>query len=103
MNLEELIQQEEALFVLFGGAHCNVCHAIRPRLEAMVAERFPRMRFVYVDCEAVTDVCAQHGVFSLPVARAWFAGQKAGEWVRAFSLAEVGQALARPYALMFGN
>ena len=31
---------QSALLVLWGGAHCGVCQAIRPRLEALMAEHF---------------------------------------------------------------
>ena len=54
-----------ALLVLFGGAHCGVCQAIRPRIERMVAQSFPQVAMAYVDCAEAPAVCAQHGVFSL--------------------------------------
>lgn len=100
MDWNEIVAQDGVL-VLFGGAHCNVCHAIKPKLEEMVTQQFPKMGFAYIDCEAHTDLCAQRGVFSLPVVQAYFMGQKSGEWVRAFSLGEIAEALQRPYAMVF--
>ncbi len=101
MDLKVVIQQKEAVLVLFGGAHCNVCQVVKPKIEAMLAERFPKVKLVYVDCAAHTDLCAQEGVFSLPVVRVYFGGQKVGEWVRTFSLGQLEQAMVRPYGLMF--
>lgn len=101
MDLQALIQQESAVMVLFGGVHCNVCQVIKPKIEAMLAADFPKVKLVYVDCGEQTDLCAQEGVFSLPVVRVYFAGQKAGEWVRTFSLGQLADAMVRPYMLMF--
>lgn len=103
MDINAVIQQEDAVLVLFGGAHCNVCQVIKPKIESMLAERFPKVKLVYVDCEASTDLCAQEGVFSLPVVRVYFGGQKVGEWVRTFSLGQLEQAMSRPYGMMFDD
>ena len=78
-----------ALLVLFGGAHCGVCQAIRPRIEALVATRFPQISQAYVDCEQTPAVCAQQGVFSLPVLRLYVQRRLALEYGRSFSLQQV--------------
>ena len=78
-----------ALLVLWGGAHCGVCQAIRPRLEALMAEHFAAVALAYVDCADVPALCAQEGVFSLPVLRLYLQGQLALEYARSFSLQQV--------------
>lgn len=101
MGLQDRIQHSEAVLVLFGGAHCNVCQVIKPKITELLAHEFPRVEMVYVDCEAQQDLCAQEGVFSLPVVRVYFGGQRIGEWVRTFSLGQLREAMQRPYALYF--
>ena len=71
-----------ALLVLFGGAHCGVCQAIRPRIESMVAQSFPQVAMAYVDCAQAPAVCAQQGVFSLPVLRFYGRSTCAGAWAQ---------------------
>lgn len=88
-----------ALLLLFGGAHCGVCQAIRPRLQALVEQRFGAITLAYVDCEQTPAVCAQHSVFSLPVLRLYLDGQLALERARSFSLHEVQTEIERVYAL----
>lgn len=88
-----------ALLLLFGGAHCGVCQAIRPRLEALMTERFADVALAYVDCECAPQVCAQHGVFSLPVLHLYLDGKLVLERARSFSLLEVETDIARLYAL----
>ena len=88
-----------ALLVLFGGAHCGVCQAIRPRIESMVAQSFPQVAMAYVDCAQAPAVCAQQGVFCLPVLRFYLGGQLALERGRSFSLQEVGVEMERVLGL----
>ena len=88
-----------ALLVLYGGAHCGVCQAIRPRIEALMAEHFGAVDLAYVDCAAAPAVCAQQGVFSLPVLRLHVEGQLALEYARSFSLQQVLGDMERVLAL----
>lgn len=88
-----------ALLVLYGGAHCGVCQAIRPRIEALMAEHFGAVALASVDCAAAPAVCAQQGVFSLPVLRLYVQGQLALEYARSFSLQQVRGDIERVLAL----
>lgn len=94
--------QQEAVLLMFGGAHCGVCQALKPKLLAALTERFPLMRCAYIDCADQPDVCAQASVFTLPVVRVYLGGQLWWEGARAFSVAELLAAVERPYGLMFG-
>ncbi|RMD72314.1 MAG: thioredoxin [Bacteroidetes bacterium] len=101
MDPEQLIERHPAVMVLFGGPDCGVCHAIRPKLEALVAKAFPKMQFAYIDCADDPAACARHMVFTVPVVKVWLDGRLAGEWARAFSVEAIRQALERPYELLF--
>ena len=90
---------QPALLVLWGGAHCGVCQAIRPRLEALMAEHFAATALAYVDCAEAPALCAQEGVFSLPVLRLYVHGQLALEYARSFSLQQVLGDVERVLAL----
>lgn len=103
MDLNQIVETEAAVLVLFGGAHCHVCQVIRPKLEAMLADQFPKVRLVYVDCAEQSALCAQQGVLSLPTVHVYFGGQKVGEWVRTFSLGQLSAAMARPYGILFDS
>jgi len=103
LDILEQMKAEGALFILFGGEHCNVCHTLRPQLMSLLDEHFPDMRAVYVDCEASPEICAQHRVFSLPVVKAFIDGMLIAEDARAFSLNELMQRIQRPYAIWKEN
>lgn len=93
-DLHERLQQAQATLVLWGGAHCGVCHALKPRLAEMAAQHFAHLPLLYVDCQRSPAACAQYGVFTLPVLRLYVDGRIALEYARAFGVAQVRQEVA---------
>lgn len=70
--LSELLQTNPAVLILFGGPHCGVCQAIKPQLEKVTREKFPKLATAYIDCqESGCKLCAVRGIFSLPVVQLW--------------------------------
>lgn len=99
--LLELLHASPAVLLLYGGASCGVCQAIKPRLEKLASEQFPKLVTAYIDCqEAAGPICAARGIFSLPVVQLWFEGQRFAEFARVFSIGDVSAALERPYGLL---
>ncbi|MCG9712998.1 thioredoxin family protein [Shewanella insulae] len=98
--LDDYLAAHEAVLLLFGGAHCGVCQSIKPRLLQMLVEEFPKMRLCYIDCELQGDIAAAHRVFTLPVVELYFQGQAFARFMKVFSMAEVREAIARPYQLL---
>lgn len=88
---------------MFGSAGCGVCAAIRPRVEALLADRFPGLPLAYVDCDANTDICAQHSVFSLPALKLFLEGRAVLELARSFRLKELEAGIERSYSLWQAN
>lgn len=89
--------------LLFGGAHCGVCQVLRPRLEREMAKHFPQVALAYVDCAEAPRVCAQQGVFSLPVLRFYLDGKLVLERGRHVSVQEWLAQVERLLALSAGD
>jgi len=92
-----------SIFILFGGETCSVCKSIRPQLKTMLEQNFPEMRNVYVDCGVSPEICAQYGVFSLPVIKAYIDGMMIAEEVGAFSIKQLIKTLERPYTMWLSS
>jgi thioredoxin len=92
-----------AVFILFGGKQCNVCHALRPQLENMLELHYPDITSVYIDCEVSPDICAQHSVFTLPVVQFYIEGKKVTEFARSFSIEQLRQSMQRSYTIWREN
>ena len=99
-QLDKLKQQNDAVLILFGGAHCGVCQTIKPKIFDKFSAKFPDMGMIYIDCEQMQEICSQHGVLSLPVVQVFFMGQKFIEEVRGFSLLALEQQIEKIYAKM---
>ncbi|MBU0594142.1 MAG: thioredoxin family protein [Pseudomonadota bacterium] len=95
----EQLKPGQAVFILFGGAHCGVCQIIKPKIESLMAQQFPDIALAYVDCELNSDICAQNGVFSLPAIKLYIEGQLCLEKARSFSLMELVTQVERIYRL----
>lgn len=101
-ELQDWTQKERAALLLFGGARCSVCEAIKPKLQQMIDTDFPKMSFGYTECDGDgRALCAAHGLFSIPVVWIYFEGKRFSTFVRVFSLDEVREAIQRPYAMVF--
>ena len=93
-----------ALLVLWGGAHCGVCSALKPRIADLLQQTPARagLALTTVDCEQAPAVCAQQGVFSVPVLRLYLDGRLALDFGRHFSLSVVRNGLVRQLELHGG-
>jgi thioredoxin-like negative regulator of GroEL len=95
----EKMKKSGAAFILFGGKHCNVCHALRPQLVNMLESHYPDITSAYIDCEVSPEICAQHSVFTLPVVQFYIEGLKVTEFARSFSIEQLRQAMQRSYSM----
>lgn len=101
-QLDILKREKEAVLVLFSGSNCGVCQAIKPQIDEKFTDKFPNLERVYINCEQLKEVCAQHGIFSLPVVQVFFMGQKFIEEVRGFSLLDLEQKIEQIFTKMNG-
>ena len=104
-DIEKLLKLKAsgAVFILFGGKQCNVCHALRPRLENMLESHYSEITSAYIDCEVSPDICAQHSVFTLPVVQFYIEGMKVTEFARSFSIEQLRQSMHRSYTIWHEN
>jgi len=102
-ELQALVAREPAVLAYFSTPDCRVCQALRPKVADLLEREFPRVVGVYVDCGALPAAAGQYQVFSVPTMVVFFEGR---EWLRhgrSVGLAELRQAIGRPYQLLFGS
>jgi len=101
-ELNDILQANPAVLLLFGGRDCGVCQAIKPQLDILVENEFPELVTVYLDCQQEAGtLCAARGIFALPVVQLWFEGKHFQTFTRVFSLGQIRAAVERPYQLLF--
>lgn len=99
INKLKTIISNSAVLVIFGGEHCSVCRAVRPQLDSILVDKFPDMQLVYIDCNTSPEICAQHGVYALPVIKVYIQGMLVVEEIRSFSITHLMQNIERPYTM----
>lgn len=103
IELEQFLAQHLGVLLLYGGQHCGVCQTLKPRLMELVTKQFPLLQTAYIDCQGNGEtLCAQQRIMTLPVVQIWFDGQRFSEFYKVFSIADIQEALSRPYELRFG-
>ena len=103
IELEQFLAQHPGVLLLYGGQHCGVCQTLQPRLMELVTKQFPLLQTAYIDCQDNGEtLCAQQRIMTLPVVQIWFDGQRFSEFYKVFSIADIQEALSRPYQLRFG-
>lgn len=100
-NLHAFIEEREAAIIYFSTPQCNVCKVLKPKVIELLEQRFPRMQFKYIDSEALPKIAAAYSVFAVPTVLIFFDGHETLRFSRNLGLAQLEDAIARPYGLMF--
>jgi len=100
-QLQRLLSDAPITALYFSGKSCNVCHALRPKIEALFSREFPRVPLFEIATEEQPELAAQYSVFTLPVLIIYIDGREGPRFARSFSLGAVRDSLERPYHLIF--
>jgi thioredoxin 1 len=92
---------EPALLAYFSTDGCNVCKALKPKVEKLTETRFPNIRVVYVKSDVFPDVAGQHRVYTAPTILVFFEGRETIRKIRNIGIEELRRELERPYAILF--
>jgi thioredoxin 1 len=101
-ELQGRIQNEQAVLFYFSYPDCGVCKSLKPKIAALVAEHFPKLRMYYVDIEAIPEAAGQLSVFTVPAVLVFFQGKELIREARNFGIQELGGKIDRYYSLLFG-
>lgn len=100
-ELNELISKNDAVMVYFSLDTCGVCHVLQPKIEAMMAHSFPKMKQLEVKMKESPDIIGQYSIFTAPVLLIFFQGKEFLRKAQSFGVNEVADIIQRPYSLMF--
>ncbi len=100
-EIETLIAQKPAVLLYFWGEHCNVCHALQPKLFEAFETHFPKIEKMTVDVGKHADIAAHFGVFSIPTAIVFLDGREFARVSRNVSIPAFVEKIRRPYDMLF--
>ena len=102
-DLDDIIEQEEAVIIYFYNDNCAPCISLRPKVWALVKNEFPKINFYLINSEKHPELTAHHSVFANPTLLVFFDGKEFIRKSKYVSIPELSQSIQRVYDLMFEN
>lgn len=98
--IEELINNNDMVLVYFGGNNCNVCVALKPKVQELL-KNYPKIKSAQVDVEKSLAVSAAHNIFTIPVVLVFIEGKEIIREARHISIQEINTKIERYYNMFF--
>ena len=99
-NINQILEQKEAVMLYFSSPSCSVCHVLKPKLESAIKENFDLFEVVGIDIATSQELAAHFGVFTAPTVIIYLGGREFLRKSRNMSVDEVVREIARPYEIM---
>ncbi|WP_300368746.1 thioredoxin family protein [Hydrogenimonas sp.] len=100
-TIQEIIRSKPGILLYFWGEHCNVCHALQPKLFEAFETNFPKIEKIAIDVGEDADIAANFGVFSIPTAIIFLDGKEFERVSRNVSIPALVEKIRRPYDIFF--
>ncbi len=98
--IDTLLKEEVGVVLYFSTQACNVCKALKPKIEERFKENFPDIKMVYIDCEESPEISAGYSVFSVPTILVFLQGKEFARESRNVSVDILVEKIRRPYDIM---
>ncbi len=102
-ELKDFISDNEGVVLYFSTPQCNVCKVLKPKLIELLNDKFPMMKFSYIDCDQHKELAAQNNIFAVPTILFIIKGKEFIRKSRNVSLSQLEEEISRPYSLFFNN
>ena len=99
-QVEEAINNNDAVLIYFSGENCSVCKVLKPKIEDEVKINFPKMKIFEVKTDESLELTAQFMIFSIPATIIYFDSKEFKRYGRNMSIPLFIEDLKRPYSLM---
>lgn len=90
-----------AALAYFSAETCSACHALKPKVEEMIVEQFPKMKLAHIQSDKLPEIAAKNRVFTAPTVLIFFEGREYIRKSRSFGIVELKQEIDRFYKLLF--
>ena len=88
-EFNELIEIKEAVLFYFSHEQCNVCKVLKPKVEELIEEYFPKIELFYCDTVKYPEIAAQNSIFAVPTLKVYFAGRETIKKSRNLGIEEI--------------
>ncbi len=106
MNLDLITRQVEenpAILLYFFNNNCSPCLALRPKVENLIENEFPKMKLLFINAEANPELSAGCGIFGAPTLLFFFDGKEVFRESKYVSVDNLKDRIQRYYQLIFDS
>ncbi len=100
-EVEREIRENTGVILYFYNDHCPPCISLRPKVEKLVNDKYPKMKLLWIDSLTSQEIPAGFGVFANPTILIFFEGKEFRRFSKYISIDELSSAIERYYTLAF--
>jgi thioredoxin-like negative regulator of GroEL len=101
-NLQQQLNEELAVMIYFYNDDCPPCISLRPKVEKLVADNYPKMKLLWINSKNTPEIPAAYSVFANPAIILFFDGKETRRFSKYVSVDELEESIDRYYELIFG-
>jgi thiol-disulfide isomerase/thioredoxin len=98
--IEKTIKDSEMILIYFGNKSCNVCNALKPKMEQLLKE-YPKIKNYQVDVGKYFEASAGYNIFTIPAILVFVQGKETIREARYISIQDIKNKIERYYNLLF--
>ncbi len=99
--VNQIIRDELGVLLYFYNDDCAPCISLRPKVESLMEEKFPKMQVIWVNSKSTPEIPAGYNVFANPTILLFFEGKEFKRFSKYVSMDELEASIDRYYSLMF--
>ncbi len=100
-KIQDEIKSSQALLLYYYSDRCAPCVSLRPKVQALITDDFPEIKTLFINSDLYPEITAHFGIFSNPTILLFFEGREFQRWSKYVSIAQISEAIERPYSMLF--
>ena len=100
-EIQSLISDKTIVLLYFYNDNCAPCKVLRPKVQEMVIEDFPNIKFQLINAEQYPATSAEYGVFASPTLLIFIEGKEYIRESKNISVSELHDKIERYYNMVF--
>ena len=100
-NLQQILDKKLGVIAYFYNDDCPPCISLRPKVEKLVQEKFPKMKLLWVNSKKHPEIPAAYQIFTNPTILLFFDGKETRRFSKYVSIIELEESIERYYNLIF--
>jgi thioredoxin 1 len=100
-ELQTMISENQAIMLYFYNDNCAPCKVLRPKIQQMNQDDFPKLIVQLINTEFEPVASAHYGIFASPTLLVYFEGKEYIRESKNISISELHNKIERIYSMIF--